>query len=437
MSAARARVTLAELVLLAVLAVVFGFLYWALVQAWGALQLAMGPFGDLAQHVLIGGWMVAAPLAIYVVRKPGVGIVVELVAAFVEVAFLASPVGPTLLVVGLVQGAGAEAAFALTRYRRYGWGVFALSGVLAGLASTALGVVRFGWLGQDWFAWRLGLQVVSGLAQLDVPLPAGTYPGITAAYSGDGVHGGATSGAQTLVVAEHVAPRPVVTVDVPTTAVAGPVTATVTVVGRHSEAVTPEGDVQLIVLDADEHYLLHVNATLVDGSVEVTTPALAAGSYTVLAHYSGSSTQGVYAQADSTEHALTVTAPVVTPDPQPSTPAPVVPTPAPVPALAGSTSSTTPGGSVTLVARGFLPGETVQFHLHSDPVLLGTAVADASGVATLVTTVPTGTAAGLHHVVATGTTSQRTAQIELTVAAAGTSSGTRLAATGTDPAGLL
>ncbi|GEM_PF-425910 len=160
---ARARLTLAELVLLAVLAVVFGFLYWALVQAWGALQLAMGPFGDLAQHVLIGGWMVAAPLATYIVRKPGAGVMAELAAAFVEVAFLGSPVGPMLLVVGLVQGVGAEAAFAATRYRRYGWGVFALSGVLAGLASTVLGVVRFGWLGQDWFAWRLGLQVLSGL----------------------------------------------------------------------------------------------------------------------------------------------------------------------------------------------------------------------------------------------------------------------------------
>ncbi|QHT58086.1 hypothetical protein GXP71_19700 [Cellulomonas sp. H30R-01] len=53
------------------------------------------------------------------------------------------------------------------------------------------------------------------------------------------------------------------------------------------------------------------------------------------------------------------------------------------------------------------------------------------------TTVPAGTAAGLHHVVATGTTSQRTAQIELTVAVAGTSSGARLASTGADPAGLL
>lgn len=160
---ARARLTLAELVLLAVLAVVFGFLYWALVQAWGALQLAMGPFGDLAQHVLIGGWMVVAPLALYVVRKPGVGIVVELLAAMIEVVFLGSPIGPMLLVVGLVQGAGAELAFTVTRYRRYGWGVFVASGVTAALASLALGTVRFGWLGQDWFAYRVGLEVVSGI----------------------------------------------------------------------------------------------------------------------------------------------------------------------------------------------------------------------------------------------------------------------------------
>jgi energy-coupling factor transport system permease protein len=160
---ARRGLTLTDLVLLAVLAVVFGFLYWALVQAWSALQLAMGPFGDLAQHVLAGGWMVAAPLATYIVRKPFVGIVVEILAAFVEVVFLASPVGPILLVVGFVQGAGAELPFALTRYRRYGWGVFVASGVSAGLASVAMGAVRFGWLQQDWFAWRLGLTVLSSI----------------------------------------------------------------------------------------------------------------------------------------------------------------------------------------------------------------------------------------------------------------------------------
>lgn len=159
----RRGLTLSELVLLTVLAVVFGFLYWALVQAWAALQVAMGPFGDLAQHVLIGGWMVVAPLALHIVRKPGVGVVVELVAALVEVAFLASPVGPMLLVVGLVQGVGAELAFTLTRYRRYGWWVFVASGVSAGLASTLLGTLRYGWHLQELFALRVGLQVLSGV----------------------------------------------------------------------------------------------------------------------------------------------------------------------------------------------------------------------------------------------------------------------------------
>ncbi|WP_082812949.1 ECF transporter S component [Cellulomonas timonensis] len=159
----RAALTLHELVLLAALAVVAGFLYWALVQGWLALQVAMGPFGDLAQNVLAGGWMVVAPLAVFIVRKPGVGVVAEIVAALVEVVFLASPVGPMLLVVGLVQGAGAELAFTLTRYRRYGWGVFVLSGLTAAAANLAIGMVRFGWATQDWFALRVALQLVSGV----------------------------------------------------------------------------------------------------------------------------------------------------------------------------------------------------------------------------------------------------------------------------------
>ncbi|MCC2318216.1 ECF transporter S component [Cellulomonas chengniuliangii] len=165
MSAARRRaaLTLHELVLLAALAVVAGFLYWALVQGWLALQVAMGPFGDLAQNALAGGWMVVAPLAVFIIRKPGVGIVAEVVAALVEVVFLASPVGPMLILVGVVQGAGAELAFALTRYRRYGWGVFVLSGLTAAAANLAIGMVRFGWATQDWFALRVALQAVSGV----------------------------------------------------------------------------------------------------------------------------------------------------------------------------------------------------------------------------------------------------------------------------------
>lgn len=157
----RRGLTLHETVLVAVLGVVFGFVYWAFVQLWAPLQLAMGPLADLAANVLAGAWIVVGPLATYIVRKPGVGILTETLAALVEVVFLASPAGPLLLLVGLVQGAGAELPFALTRYRRYGWWVFVASGVSAALVTYAFNAVRFGWLGQDHATLRLGIQVVS------------------------------------------------------------------------------------------------------------------------------------------------------------------------------------------------------------------------------------------------------------------------------------
>lgn len=159
----RHRLTLYDLVLLATLAVVFGFLYWALVQVWGPLRLAMGPLGDLAQNLLIGGWFVVAPLAIYIVRKPLVGVTTEILASIVEVVFLGSPVGPILLLTGLVQGAGSELPFAITRYRRFEWAVFAVSGLSAAVFSFVYNVFRLGWLGQDYVLLRLGFQLSSGI----------------------------------------------------------------------------------------------------------------------------------------------------------------------------------------------------------------------------------------------------------------------------------
>ncbi|NCT91166.1 ECF transporter S component [Cellulomonas sp. APG4] len=159
----RASWALRDIVVLAVLAVVFGFLYWVLVQAWGGLQVLMGPLGDLAQNALMGGWIVVAPLAVFIVRRPGAGIVAEIAAAFVEFAFLGSPAGPMLLIAGLVQGGGAELAFAVTRYRRYGWPTFLLSGVGAVTANFVWAGTLYDWWHQDLLVLRIVLQLVSGL----------------------------------------------------------------------------------------------------------------------------------------------------------------------------------------------------------------------------------------------------------------------------------
>jgi energy-coupling factor transport system substrate-specific component len=152
-----------DLVLMVVLGVVFGFAYWALVQAWNGLSVLMGPAGDLSQHILLGGWLLVAPIAVAIIRRPGAGVAAEILASVVEVVFLGSPVGPLLFIAAAIQGIGSELPFAVTRYRRFGWGIFALSGLLGAGLVFFWSAFRFGWYGQDIFLLRLLLQCLSGI----------------------------------------------------------------------------------------------------------------------------------------------------------------------------------------------------------------------------------------------------------------------------------
>lgn len=159
----REPLALKDIVLMVVLGVVFGFLYWALVQAWNGLAVLMGPAGDLAQHVLLGGWLLVAPIALAIIRRPGVGVLAEVLASVVEVVFLGSPVGPLLVVAALLQGLGSEIPFALGGYRRFGWARFAVSGLLGASLVFVWSAFRFGWYGQDVLLLRFVLQAVSGI----------------------------------------------------------------------------------------------------------------------------------------------------------------------------------------------------------------------------------------------------------------------------------
>jgi energy-coupling factor transport system substrate-specific component len=155
--------TLKDLVLIAVLGTVLGFLYWALVQAWTALSILMGPAGDLAQHLLLGGWLIVAPIAVAIVRRPFAGVIAEVLASVIEVVFLGSAVGPMLIVAAAIQGAGSELPFAVTRYRRFGWLTYALSGLCGAGFVFVFSAFRSGWFGQDILLLRLVIQLVSGV----------------------------------------------------------------------------------------------------------------------------------------------------------------------------------------------------------------------------------------------------------------------------------
>lgn len=149
-----------DLVLLAVIAVVFGAIYWAWLQPY----LWIAPIAaQPGQEMLFGLWFVAGLLGGYIIRRPGAAFLAETLAAFAEV-LLGAPAGPILLVTGMMQALGAELVFAANGYRRWGWGTMALAGAVAAIVALPWNWFRLGYFTLDtgFLVLLLGVRVVSG-----------------------------------------------------------------------------------------------------------------------------------------------------------------------------------------------------------------------------------------------------------------------------------
>jgi len=131
--------TLKETLIVAVLGAVFAALYIGWVQVW---LIAQAVFGSLTMDVVMGFWFIASIVAAAIVRKPGVAFAAEVMAAAVEI-LLGSPGGLILILSGAVQGAGAEAVFAATRWRNYSLPVLMAAGVGAAVFSFVYTWIRF------------------------------------------------------------------------------------------------------------------------------------------------------------------------------------------------------------------------------------------------------------------------------------------------------
>jgi LPXTG-motif cell wall-anchored protein len=91
-----------------------------------------------------------------------------------------------------------------------------------------------------------------------------------------------------------------------------------------------------------------------------------------------------------------------------------------------SPTSVHAGGSLTIDSSGWHASSSVTVTLHSDPVVLGTVNADASGNVHATLTVPAATEPGAHTIVATGTGasgSPQEASTSVTVMAASSGGG--------------
>ena len=152
-SASRAPSTwrVVDIVVASVLAVAVGVIFWLWSAGYGlisAFTVAFPPLGGLYG----GGWLIAGVIGGLVIRKPGAALYCELVAAVVE-ALLGSSFGFTVLLSGVVQGLGAEAAFALFRYRKFNLPVALLAGAFSGIMMGLNDNIGYN---AEWdFAWKV------------------------------------------------------------------------------------------------------------------------------------------------------------------------------------------------------------------------------------------------------------------------------------------
>ncbi len=119
-----------DIVTIAFLGAALGIAFWG----WGilyegpltALKIGYAPLMGL----FVGPWLLAGVVGGLVVRRPGAALFCEVVAALVSM-IPGTTWGATVLVSGILQGLGAELAFALLGYRLFGVGAAAFAGVLA------------------------------------------------------------------------------------------------------------------------------------------------------------------------------------------------------------------------------------------------------------------------------------------------------------------
>ncbi len=119
-----------DLITIAFLGAALGIAFWG----WGifyngpitALKIGYAPLMGL----FTGPWLLAGVVGGLVVRRPGAALFCEVVAALVSM-LPGTEWGATVLVSGVLQGLGAELAFALLGYRFFGVGAAALAGVLS------------------------------------------------------------------------------------------------------------------------------------------------------------------------------------------------------------------------------------------------------------------------------------------------------------------
>lgn len=135
--------TTLDIVVIAVIGVIFGILNAPMGTIYQAFQAAFGPIGSN----LWGVFDISQVLAMFIVRKPGAAFINMLINGLVQM-LSGNPAGAITLGWGITQGLGTELVFAAFRYRRFD------------VVACFLGGAMAQWLGNLWTYYIYGfLQV--------------------------------------------------------------------------------------------------------------------------------------------------------------------------------------------------------------------------------------------------------------------------------------
>jgi energy-coupling factor transport system substrate-specific component len=152
---------LKEIVLMSLFGVVFGIVYLAAIHLGNIWAAVIGP---IAYEWMFGIWFIVSIISMYIIRKPGAALLPETLAAIIEV-MLGNAVGPRLILSGVIQGLGAEAAFALSAYKHFNLAILMLAGAGSAVFSFVYGYFVSGYAALDpsFVALMFTLRVLSGM----------------------------------------------------------------------------------------------------------------------------------------------------------------------------------------------------------------------------------------------------------------------------------
>jgi len=130
---------LKEILFMAITAVVMGIVYFGVLQIGTVIVGVMTPMGlgTMGWEPLYGVYFMAGLIVCYIIRKPGIGIAAEILAAIIEV-LIGNMFGPEVIISGLIQGFAVELIFLVTRYKK--WTI--VQTIAAGVSAAVLSFIH-------------------------------------------------------------------------------------------------------------------------------------------------------------------------------------------------------------------------------------------------------------------------------------------------------